>query len=204
MSQTPSRIPKTTIFQFTNLFCDDNTLKKATMSLSLSSKKTVKFLLFMIITRMLLECPESWLFALNSSAAVVLLLSSPEWKQNGCCKHILMLRDGFVSNWHIAPLCPRFLASVPVGNNVFWREFSQACEYYLLARGISSENLLFQQLLLWLLLLLLKKPCSRVTNCQSQQFFYVLLRCLLYFCRQIIEVVEELSVVQNCNWLKLE
>jgi len=51
--------------------------------------------------------------------------------------------------------------------NVFWREFSQACEYYLLARGISSENLLFQQRCLALRCRAKKPPGSPTVKANS-------------------------------------
>ena len=88
-------------------------------------------------------------------------------------------RNGF---WVIGILLycvhPCYGISSRTEGNVFWREFSQACEYYLLARGISSENLLFQQLLK-------KLPCLQGHQLSKPTvLFYVFLRCLL---RQIIE-----------------
>ena len=131
-----------------------------------STKKTVKFLLFMIIIkRMSAEvtfCPLT-----NNCCFAAFIRNS---KQNGCCKHILMVEKG--GFWVIGILlhCDQ--------PNVFWREFSQACEYYLLARGISSENLLFQQLLK-------KLPCLQGHQLSKPTVrFYVFLKCLL---RQIIE-----------------
>ena len=149
------------------------------MSLSLHSKKPVKFLLFMIITRMLVSSQSRDFLPLTAQQLFCCFHRQNENKMDAVNIFWCWGRNGF---WVIGILLycvhPCYGISSRTEGNVFWREFSQACEYYLLARGISSENLLFQQLLK-------KLPCLQGHQLSKPTvLFYVFLRCLL---RQIIE-----------------
>ena len=104
-------------------------------------------------------CQKVTFCSLSSSVSVVLLFH--RWKQNGCCKHILLLGFHSMSNWHIAPLLGWSWLTSFEGNLAKHVSIT----YWALARGISSQNLLFQEPK--------QNVNPRVTNCQSQQFFYM-------------------------------